>query len=480
MIDAMPAQSLRSWARQTLIALGRNLVAGARLALCLPVSRLDFRISAANLTTLVVFNLLVVLIGGMLRQGFPGEVNFTALPTLLFSVPMMLAATLAIAAIYRRNTLMLALAVAWIAGDWIYEIAQVALHWSFLRSEPSLLPRRFATAVGHLYALWVLLVMWRAVQIIAGPLRPQLVYGIGVASLLFIGFYLFVPRAELWQATPPQTAGNEPEIPRVADEELLHTQPTLLAESFKALAPERPGVVDLYFAGVAPYASQDVFERELRAVERLMIDRFDVRGRAITLINSPATLKTTPIATVTHLRATLARVGQVMNPAEDVLLLFLTSHGDRQHELAFDLPPFTLNQLTPTALARMLNDSGIKWKILIISACFSGGYVESLRDPNTMVITASDAEHSSFGCEHGRDWTYFGEALFREALATTRSFTGAFELAAATVRARERRDGLEPSNPQIHVGAAIGEKLKSLEARLEALPTLPTLPTARP
>jgi hypothetical protein len=102
----------------------------------------------------------------------------------------------------------------------------------------------------------------------------------------------------------------------------------------------------------------------------------------------------------------------------------------------------------------------VKWRVIVVSACYSGGYVEPLRDANTMVITAAAPDRSSFGCEAGRDFTYFGQAFFRDALAKTRSFTAAFEAAKEIVAREEAAERLTPSLPQIAVGAAIAERLK--------------------
>src|SRR5215467_9679240 len=100
----------------------------------------------------------------------------------------------------------------------------------------------------------------------------------------------------------------------------------------------------------------------------------------------------------------------------------------------------------------MLADSGIKRKVIVISACYSGGFIEPLRDENTLVITAADAAHSSFGCSYDSDYTWFSEALYDEALRETFSFSEAFALAKKTVAAREKAEGYEPSNPQIAMG----------------------------
>jgi hypothetical protein len=116
----------------------------------------------------------------------------------------------------------------------------------------------------------------------------------------------------------------------------------------------------------------------------------------------------------------------------------------------------------------MLADSGIKWKVVVISACFSGGFVEPLRDDNTLVITAADAFHSSFGCNYDSDYTWFGEALYEEALRETYSFAEAFDAAKKSLAEREKAEHFPPSNPQFAMGSAMRKKLAALEKRLSS------------
>jgi hypothetical protein len=149
-----------------------------------------------------------------------------------------------------------------------------------------------------------------------------------------------------------------------------------------------------------------------------------------------------------------------MNAGEDLLFLFLSAHGDRDYRLSASQPPLELAALTPTALARLLHESGVKWRVIVVSACYSGGYIEPLRDANTLVITAAAPDRSSFGCEAGRDFTYFGQAFFRDALASTRSFTAAFAVARDIVSRQEAAEKLTPSMPQMWVGPAIAARLK--------------------
>jgi hypothetical protein len=442
--------------------LRRNLVAGTRLALFMRVSPLDYRVSPADFAVLLAFIAALALAGALLREGTPGTVNLGGIPVFLSQVPLVLGACVIVAALLRRRELVLGLSLALFASDPLFEVAGTALTFVM-----EVVPPKAALALGYAFIAWGAATLLRTLIVFTDWQAWRSAAAGGVLLALFAGFLLFMPRSELWlRDAPPEDPGAAP--PSIADERLFHRQQKLLDEALAGLAPERPGVEDLYFVGVAPYSAQDVFVRELRTVRAMFDERFGTTGRSIVLMNGTDTLGEVPIATATNLRAVLERLGKVMNPDEDVLFLFITTHGDARHSLAFDLPPLHLAQLTPSALARMLNDSGLKWKVLVVSACYSGGFVEPLKDANTAIVTAADANSSSFGCAHGNDFTYFGRAFFNEALAQTFSLTEAFEAARRTVTERERAERLAPSSPQLWIGAAIRDKLVSLERRLRA------------
>ncbi len=438
-----------------------NVVAGARLAAFLPVRPFDFRVSPADFAVLVAFVGVVAFAASFVRGGWPGYLNFGAIPLLLAEIPLVLAACVFVAAIFGRRELVLGIGTALFALDPVFAAASLALGFAL-----DALPLGAGAPVGFAFLGWGLAASLRTLLVFAGWQGARTAAAAGVVAALFAGFVQVMPRAELWVHRDLEAERAAAAAPSIVDERFFHRQQQLLDEALARLERERPGVEDLYFVGVAPYASQDVFARELAAVRKLFDERFATAGRSIALVNSPATLNDMPIATATNLRAALERVGRLMNREEDVLFLFITTHGDERHELAFDLPPLALQQLTPTALARALQDSDIKWKVLVVSACYSGGFVEPLKDANTVVITAADAKSSSFGCAAGRDFTYFGRAYFGEALGRTFSFTEAFETARASVGEQERAERLSPSSPQIFIGNAVRDKLASIERRL--------------
>jgi hypothetical protein len=123
---------------------------------------------------------------------------------------------------------------------------------------------------------------------------------------------------------------------------------------------------------------------------------------------------------------------------------------------------FPLQSLSVADLADALEDSGIKWRVIIISACYAGGFIDSLRDPTTVVIAAAAADRSSFGCSNDSDLTYFGAAFYRDALPQARSLEDAFATAKKAIGERERRENETPSDPQAYFGAEIAKKLSEL------------------
>ena len=139
-----------------------------------------------------------------------------------------------------------------------------------------------------------------------------------------------------------------------------------------------------------------------------------------------------------------------MDAENDILLLILTSHGSRAG-LAVKAGARE-DTLWPSVLAGMLDHAGVRHRVVIISACYSGIFIPALANADTLVITAADAEHPSFGCRDGARWTYFGEAFFNTAMRRSTNLRDAFTLARTLVRKRELRNGFEPSNPQIAGG----------------------------
>ncbi|MEW6647642.1 MAG: C13 family peptidase [Pseudomonadota bacterium] len=325
------------------------------------------------------------------------------------------------------------------------------------------------TAWG-VYALlvgWFYWVAYRAQSRVFASGRGRTAVAAAVYMGVLVANSLVLPHADAWYTV--YTGDEAPEKPVLDVEATYYAQPELLAAALDGLQPQRPGVPDIYFVGVAGWAEQDVFLREVRAVRELFDTRFDTAGRSLLLINNPQTVGEVPLANATNLQRVLRRLGEVMDPEEDMLFLYLTSHGSREHEFAMHYWPLRLNDIPAARLGAMLAESPIRWRAVVISACYSGGFIPPLNDAGSLVLTAAAADRQSFGCSNENAWTYFGEAYFERALKQTRSFTAAFQQAAGAIAEREAREKLEPSLPQSWVGEEMAAYLPRLEQHLATL-----------
>jgi hypothetical protein len=274
-----------------------------------------------------------------------------------------------------------------------------------------------------------------------------------------------------WHADYSSTADEERGPRFEPSQEIFEAQQQLLGRALASIKPAPAGGGHVYAVVFAPYDS-DVFLHESDMVAQLLADRFDAKGRVLQLVNNDATTDKYPWATALNLRRAIFALAGTMDRERDVLVVYLTSHGAPDFKLAANHWPLAVAPLTPAALREALDQAGVKNRVIAISACYSGGWVTPLAGEGTLVMTAADSTHTSYGCGKRSPLTYFGRAVFDEQLRKTHSFEQAFAAAVPVIRQREidgkKSDGF--SNPQISVGEKIQPVLKQLEQRLDKAP----------
>ncbi len=261
--------------------------------------------------------------------------------------------------------------------------------------------------------------------------------------------------AALWVTLSAANAGG----PQTEAAHFDQAQRGLLRAEIALLAPSKKDATDIYAVGIAGWADQDVFIKELDGGLAAIGAILPIKGRTLRLVNHRETLASLPLANQRNFAAAIRAVGAVMDKDKDVLLLLMTSHGEPSG-FALRLPNEVNSELTPREVAGVLAKAGIKNRIVIVSACYSGIFVPPLANDDTIVLTASDAKHTSFGCAPGRDWTYFGDAFFRQSLRPGRDLKQAFDNARVLIHGWELMDRAPPSNPQGHFGPALVGKLE--------------------
>ena len=250
-----------------------------------------------------------------------------------------------------------------------------------------------------------------------------------------------------------------PPASRVDIKKIARQQPALVKAEVSRIAPQRKGVIDVYVIGIAGWADQDVFIKELDGALASLGNVLPIEHHTLRLINNRATSATVPLATPRNFVAAVRAIAEIMDKNEDVLVLLMTSHGSRTG-FALDLPDNEIGELTPQLVASTLHAQGIKNRVVIVSACYAGIFLPPLANENTIVMTAADAKSPSFGCAPERDWTYFGDAFFHQALVRGTDFQNAFDHARVLIHGWELMDHLPPSHPQGAFGAALVAKLK--------------------
>ena len=249
-----------------------------------------------------------------------------------------------------------------------------------------------------------------------------------------------------------------------------------LDRALARVAPQRKGVIDAYVVAVG-LDSDAVFGREAREAARVLARRYGAEARTIVLAgtdgHAPSDL---PRGSPGNIAAALARVAEVMDRREDVLILYTTSHG-APLGIIYNDGDQGFGAISPIRLADMLETLGIKRRLVMISACYSGVFVDPLMSDDSVIITAASSDRTSFGCQADSDWTFFGDALINNGLRKPQPLAAAESEATALIAAWEARGNLVPSHPQSAIGSRAESWLGVLDKRV---PPVATKPVGRP
>ncbi|GLQ46242.1 hypothetical protein GCM10007862_12930 [Dyella lipolytica] len=261
-------------------------------------------------------------------------------------------------------------------------------------------------------------------------------------------------------------------------EQVVYAQPTLMHEALSRLGPRISGKTNLYLLAFAGDGGEDVFRNEAEYAAQLFTQRFGPTAHALVLENNPTTLQTHPLADWSNLENALDGLAGVMKPDQDILVLYVTSHGDEDHNLLVDMDPLPLDQIGAPDLASILKKHPFKWKVVVVNACYSGGFIPDLHGQGTLVITAARSDRSSFGCGSDSDITYFGKAWLVDAMNKTDDFVDAFQYAKTDIDGWEKHDKLTPSEPQINIGEGIVQQLALWRKDIKPGAAVPFAPPA--
>ncbi|MBL4782778.1 MAG: hypothetical protein JKX92_11105 [Porticoccaceae bacterium] len=229
----------------------------------------------------------------------------------------------------------------------------------------------------------------------------------------------------------------------------LYNQDALIEAQLSSLKQSDPEKINLYFLGIAGYGAEEVFRREVEFIKNKLDDELDTEGRSVLLVNSRTTVEELPLATYTSIDRTLSHLQTVMS-SDDILLVYMTSHGSKKSGFNLNQKGVSLNSLDSVNLKALFDRRAMPWQVMVISACYSGALINDLAAETRMIITAASKDKKSFGCSDENEFTFFGRAYFKESLTSEGLFVKAFENAEGLVGEWENNEEFENSLPQIH------------------------------
>ena len=207
------------------------------------------------------------------------------------------------------------------------------------------------------------------------------------------------------------------------------------------------------YAGFAMHSQSRAFRADVVAAEKALT-ALDPAAIVFKLDNPVlGQVADWPYATLENMASVLRQVATLAR-AQDKVVILLSTHGNVDMlGVNFD------NKFYPYVDSRWLNQAlaGLRDKptLLLLSACFSGSFIEPLSSPSRVILTAAAKDRSSFGCQFESTNTYFVDALFNQSALQDWSVVQLMERAKVSIDARERGMKLSPSSlPQTFVGNA--------------------------
>ena len=123
-------------------------------------------------------------------------------------------------------------------------------------------------------------------------------------------------------------------------------------------------------------------------------------------LNSQFSLEAKPPADQATLQALALSFTQLnIRPEQDACLFYVSSHG-KQGDGVY-MKRVHDGQLTPAQLNTALNwTCGTAPTVVMVSACYSGQFIQPLHADNRIIMTAASAQRPSFGCSEAQEYSF--------------------------------------------------------------------------
>lgn len=213
---------------------------------------------------------------------------------------------------------------------------------------------------------------------------------------------------------------------------------------------EGPNTHKHVFLGSAQHSQSLVFQRDILAMEK-SLQALNATTASILLSNQVQTQQLRyPFATVPKLDRVFKQLAAWSHSHPMSLTVLISTHG-LPDVLSVNIGNRYYRPLRSAPLKAWLDKLHPRTRVtLLLSACYSGSFVDALQGPNTLVLSASAADRNSFGCSYNEKNTWFIGQLLGTHFAPQNTWDDVFAATRSGVEQQELAQRVSPpSNPQI-------------------------------
>ena len=168
-------------------------------------------------------------------------------------------------------------------------------------------------------------------------------------------------------------------------------------------------------------------------------------------LNSQFSLETKPPADQATLQALALSFTQLnIRPEQDACLFYVSSHG-KQGDGVY-MKRVHDGQHTPAQLNTALNwTCGTAPTVVMVSACYSGQFIQPLRADNRIIMTAASAQRPSFGCSEAQEYTFWDGCVI-DNFERSSTWENLYTNVKQCIAQKEQQLGYPASQPQAYFG----------------------------
>jgi Peptidase C13 family len=228
----------------------------------------------------------------------------------------------------------------------------------------------------------------------------------------------------------------------------------LLKQQFEAADKRRVDKPEgrLILAAFAMHSQSKAFRNDVLTAEKSVLS-LDPNA-IIFKLNNPAFGQDAdwPYATTENIAQVLKKASAMARP-EDKVVVLMSTHG-RPDVLSVNFGAQYYPHVNAKVLNQWLADFRGKPTVLILSACFSGSFLQTMGGASRVILTAAAEDRSSFGCQFQSTNTYFVDALFNQPSLADSTLEQLMAQAQVAIHKKERAQKLSPpSLPQVSIGS---------------------------